>query len=825
MASEDRKKALLEIDIESPKLDKTIDQLAVLRQKISAIEKEQKSLDKTTKEGSLAFENNRLVLRKLNSEYNALAKTVGKTSYWSKFKDAATTALGSTGVKLKSLYQMFLTNPIGLAVTSLVAAFKTLRDAFLLNDSAMTNWQASLANFRQLISPITKAIDSIAEAAGRAIRSISEFGTRFGQAFGIISQNAQSAGKLIDQLERLEDLGRVQSVRGARLSKQISELTTTMRDSTQSDEKRLDAANRIIDLTKQQITAEATSSAQVFSKQFELALTDGLKLDDASIKTIRNRLSQLIENPFSEASLSRLDETMDFITKNIGGKNADEWLNRFRDFFTQRYQLLETYNNNVRRATNEAAQLAQSIQDNQAEADAAAATAAKNEKDKLDKEAAEAEAKLKALQDKIKSFYDTISDSVITAEEKELSEALAPYNGIIWEAFVEMQKLDQEKDKIFIDQLNRVIAEAQKAAEKTSVKILEEQAARRRSVRDKELQEEQQLATLKAQNTDKTEKEILDIQLHYLDQRLALYDKDSIQYQQLLATKLKLTADFCSKNEAEAAKHQDELFNIFKQGFEAFNGIVDVFSNISNTLSSIENAELERYRSNQETRQKILEKRLDQGLISQRNYEAEVEALQEEADAKSKKIEYEQAKRAKALSVAQATISFASATVAAVEGALKAAAATGPAAVVTAPIFTAILTSLAATTAGAALATAIATPLPKYGNGGVISGPSHERGGVRANTPSGTVELEGGEMIVNKFATAKYRPLLESLNQYGQRNKFGKGRYGNGGVLDGNYGLRNSSLNASKSQPIYVTVEDINRGQSNYARVVNTRNL
>lgn len=55
--------------------------------------------------------------------------------------------------------------------------------------------------------------------------------------------------------------------------------------------------------------------------------------------------------------------------------------------------------------------------------------------------------------------------------------------------------------------------------------------------------------------------------------------------------------------------------------------------------------------------------------------------------------------------------------------------------------------------------------LPLYGGGGILHGPSHENGGIpiRLNN-GGFVEAEGGEFITNTTATQRYLPLLQAIN-------------------------------------------------------------
>ena len=45
--------------------------------------------------------------------------------------------------------------------------------------------------------------------------------------------------------------------------------------------------------------------------------------------------------------------------------------------------------------------------------------------------------------------------------------------------------------------------------------------------------------------------------------------------------------------------------------------------------------------------------------------------------------------------------------------------------------------------------------------GGLVTGPSHEMGGVMAN---GGLVLEGGEFVVNKNAVSQYSDILSSIN-------------------------------------------------------------
>lgn len=85
---------------------------------------------------------------------------------------------------------------------------------------------------------------------------------------------------------------------------------------------------------------------------------------------------------------------------------------------------------------------------------------------------------------------------------------------------------------------------------------------------------------------------------------------------------------------------------------------------------------------------------------------------------------------------------------------------------------------MAATTfaTGMANVNKIMSTTVKYAEGGPVSGRSHAEGGVPFSVAGvGGYEMEGGEYVVNKRATARYFPILELINnstRHGGRNPF-----------------------------------------------------
>lgn len=120
--------------------------------------------------------------------------------------------------------------------------------------------------------------------------------------------------------------------------------------------------------------------------------------------------------------------------------------------------------------------------------------------------------------------------------------------------------------------------------------------------------------------------------------------------------------------------------------------------------------------------------------------------------------------------------------------------------------------------------------ISKMADGGLLQGKSHAQGGIPVGNTG--IEVEGGEYVINKRSTAKYLPLLQSINEEGARHKTVAnqiGKMADGGQL--NYERINSNLDALSTASIVasaiggidlhpvVSVVDINRGQRNYAEV------
>lgn len=97
--------------------------------------------------------------------------------------------------------------------------------------------------------------------------------------------------------------------------------------------------------------------------------------------------------------------------------------------------------------------------------------------------------------------------------------------------------------------------------------------------------------------------------------------------------------------------------NLMAQGLQEFaNAAFDILSSISQMQADRDQAELDRFVAAQDEKSKALQRQLDDGLISQKYYNAQLLKMEREKEAKEKKMKHEQFERDRAASIAKALI-------------------------------------------------------------------------------------------------------------------------------------------------------------------------
>lgn len=97
--------------------------------------------------------------------------------------------------------------------------------------------------------------------------------------------------------------------------------------------------------------------------------------------------------------------------------------------------------------------------------------------------------------------------------------------------------------------------------------------------------------------------------------------------------------------------------NLMSQGLQEFaNAAFDILSSISQMQADRDQAELDRFVAAQDEKSKALQRQLDDGLISQKYYNAQLLKMEREKEAKEKKMKHDQFERDRAASIAKALI-------------------------------------------------------------------------------------------------------------------------------------------------------------------------
>lgn len=345
---------------------------------------------------------------------------------------------------------------------------------------------------------------------------------------------------------------------------------------------------------------------------------------------------------------------------------------------------------------------------------------------------------------------------------------------------------------------------------KIQEKILREQIeARRKAGQETGDLEAQLRANLSAQNaigmaaelssTEHTAKQEYEIKMKYLQAQYELYQGNKEKQAEILAQMNQVHQEYLDKTNENIEK-----------AFETFDKLKERMTEIDAIFSQAEESELKKAEDYNERQKNILQSRLDNGLITQKEYEAEVTKLDEELDKKTAEIERRQAIRQRAMSIYSVILDTAKAIA-------KTFAQLGWPAGIPGSIYLAAM-------GAAQVATIAAAPLPKAARGRLITGRTHAQGGE-------VIEAEAGEAVINRRATQMFLPLLSAINQAG------------GGVpfvapySDGGYAARYEAEKIDRASiaqavrtgladmKIYTTIEDIRRADRRYTQVESRGNF
>ncbi|MBQ5693425.1 MAG: hypothetical protein IIV72_08235 [Alistipes sp.] len=219
----------------------------------------------------------------------------------------------------------------------------------------------------------------------------------------------------------------------------------------------------------------------------------------------------------------------------------------------------------------------------------------------------------------------------------------------------------------------------------------------------------------------------------------------------------------------------EELTTIKSQALSAAQSIYNSIQQLSqqSTQQRLKD-ELEAIDNQAESEKAILKSKLDRKLINQKQYEKKLAEVDKAAEKRREEANREAFEKNKAWNIGQALMNMALA-ITNIWATNKGGAAAR------------IAETVIATASGLAQIATISAQ--KYARGGELHGASHAQGGIKGNIQGHNIELEGGEIVINKRSSAKYRKalsLINSENGWGVdfANTRGRGyRFARGGVL------------------------------------------
>ena len=277
----------------------------------------------------------------------------------------------------------------------------------------------------------------------------------------------------------------------------------------------------------------------------------------------------------------------------------------------------------------------------------------------------------------------------------------------------------------------------------------------------------------------------------YLDQEMALAAANADRQMELNAEMLANEQEYMQARIEAAQKWADASMQLMS-------GVNDLFN-------ALDDAKLQKAQEGYDKESEMLKEQLDNGYITQEEYDKKQKDLDKNLEKEQKKIARQQAIREKAMSMFQIAIDTAT-------GIMKAVAAS--------PLTGGMPWSAIVSAVGAVqLAAVAAQPLPKAARGRKINGKSHAQGGE-------LVVAEDGEIIMNKRSVSMFEPLLSEISVAGGGVPFSSH------IPDGGYtarwatsntlskdDIRSAMADAVKDVKVYTAITDIRREDGNYTTV------
>lgn len=344
------------------------------------------------------------------------------------------------------------------------------------------------------------------------------------------------------------------------------------------------------------------------------------------------------------------------------------------------------------------------------------------------------------------NFEIEVAKAYTTASEQEYKKVTAAAE----KSFQERKKNDEQKFKdkvnlVGIDTDSKLLA-IDKAFQDGKIKNVVEYQKQREKIltegKQKELQTE--LATLEA------------LQKYYQLFGIASTDLDK----QIADKKVDISTTTTATTTKDDKAALDKKLEFANFVISSAQQVAGVLSTINEAKNAEDEAAIAKNNARQAEEQNKLQRQLNSKVLTQKEYDRQVKALEEKTrkeNAALKKKEFERNKRAQ---IIQAVMSGAAAivsTLAAVPGFTD---------IISLGLFRAINIGLAIATTAAQIATISAQKAPEFAKGGMLKGPTHSQGGMPVINPATgkkVAEVEGGEVIVSRNTYRNNKGIIDEL--------------------------------------------------------------
>lgn len=385
-----------------------------------------------------------------------------------------------------------------------------------------------------------------------------------------------------------------------------------------------------------------------------------------------------------------------------------------------------------------------------------------------------------------KNLQDQITQIKKTAQDKQVSDA----EEAIEKQYAEELALASDNERKRLNLENEMLQEQIEARRKAGAETYEQEAqlrANNLALQQLDLNKELAAADGNAKRIYETKKKYLEAQL-----QAAQGNADAI---------LEIEQQLADNEEGYWEARINKLGEFGQQ-------TTTILSSINDLANALSDRQKEKIEDQYDAETQALADKYAQGLLDEAQYNAAQLKLDKEHEKELAKIERQQAIRDRALATFQVAIQTAQSIMASAQMGF-------PAAIP----FVAMAAAL-----GAVQAAAIwAAPLPEAARGKYIKGPSHADGGV-------PIEVEGGEVIINRRSTSMFLPLLSAINEMGGGVPFttpgSDGGYTIRSISGGSKGMTSNEMRETIKEAftdvkVVATIEDIRREDAKYVEIEN----